>query len=317
MFEGTRLTELQFANTTKVDAVFVPTSWHRMMLAEQGVERVWVIPEGVDKDTFHLGDIGRKTEFSNVEDPDEMLTFVSVGKLEKRKGMMVALDAINRARHSTDRPMRILASWFNPFIRLTTGENVWYRVVSQLLASRGFSPQSGSEMGSISRGERMVRFSSTTFSNLYVDLIPGPVATQEELVPIYQAGDFGLFPHYAEGWGLPLHESMACGVPPVTQCYSGPTEYLKEGCYLPVEGTTALAKDGNPKEGMPSFFHGDVGTWSQVKTDSLALAILRAVGMSKEERTAMGRLASQAALKFTWQRSAETTIKVLQEIGIL
>lgn len=317
VFETTRLNALQLANTKKVDWVIVPTAWHASRLLEQDVRNIRVIPEGVDKNVFHLGDIGRRTEYSRAEDHEELLTLVSVGKLEKRKGMEVMLDAIRGARDSIQRPMRILAHWFNPFIRhVQTGESLWYRTVSKLLGSRGFAPAE-SDVEIVSKGERVVRFSHREIPNLFVDLIVGPLPTQDDLVQVYRAGDFGIFPHYAEGWGLPLHESMACGLPPITQKYSGPEAYLEDGCFLGVEGSPTLAKDGNPREGMPSFFHGDVGTWQQVSTSSLTLAIIRAAGMTKEEKVAMGRLASKAALKFTWQHSAETTIEVLKGIDVL
>lgn len=317
VFEGSELNMVQQANLKKVDFIFVPTEWHKERLSLYGVEdRVFVVPEGVDKDVFHFGEVGRKTEFSRPEDPDDILTFVSVGKLEKRKGMEVALEGLRDAALTTQRPMRILAQWFNQYIRSPRGENLWYRAVTKLLNAKGFVATE-SDVEASSRGEHMIRFAHQTAPHAFVDLLIGPVATQENLVQVYRSGNFGLFPHYAEGWGLPLHESMACGLPPITNNYSGPSEYLREGSYIPLESVTAIAKDGNPKEGLPSFFHGDVGTWQQVKAGSVSLAILRAVEMSTSERLELGRKASQAALNFTWKGSAIATTTALSKIGVL
>jgi glycosyltransferase involved in cell wall biosynthesis len=312
VFEGTILNQLQAANARKVDHVFVPTHWHKECLARQEISSS-VIPEGVDPELFSFGDTGVRTDFSRLEDPDEMLTFVSVGKFEKRKGMEAILPALVRAHQATNRPMRVLAHWYSMFLPF---RRVWWELPAAFMAGHYFVPAE-SDVEASAEGRKTLRFTHQHAPNLHVDLILAPMSQQEQLVTVYRTGDFGLFPHYAEGWGLPLHESMACGLPPITQHYSGPTEYLEQGCFIPLVGTDALAKDGNPEKGVPSFFRGDVGTWRQVTIDSLAQAMITACEMSKDTRKALGRKASDAALKFTWKHSAEISMKVFKDLEIL
>jgi glycosyltransferase involved in cell wall biosynthesis len=323
VFEGTKLNEKQRSNARKVDYIIVPTRWAQDVLRSNGVQtRVFKVPEGIDPTVFHPGDTGQRSVYGWVEDPEEMLTFVSVGKLEMRKGMQTALDAFVPAHRSTGRPMRILAHWFNLFIRNVRGELIWTAPADRLIRSRGFMPAKPIEV-SVASGDTVVRYTHTNYPNLHVDLITHFLPTQEELVQVYRAGDFGLFPHFAEGWGLPLQESMACGLPPITQNYSGPTEYLPDDldqkdrpAYIPLEGVPALAKDGSPKDNTPSFFQGDVGTWSQVTTNSCTRAFMTAAAMSVEDRKSMGAAAADRAGEYTWGYAAFQTLLALKEMGI-
>jgi glycosyltransferase involved in cell wall biosynthesis len=43
---------------------------------------------------------------------------------------------------------------------------------------------------------------------------------------LYNNYDAMVFPSRAEGWGLPLIEAIACGLPVISTYYSGHTEYL-------------------------------------------------------------------------------------------
>ena len=50
----------------------------------------------------------------------------------------------------------------------------------------------------------------------------------ESLAPLYAVADCGIFPSRAEGWGLPIFECLASGVPVIAGSWTGQSEYLKD-----------------------------------------------------------------------------------------
>jgi FkbM family methyltransferase len=78
------------------------------------------------------------------------------------------------------------------------------------------------------------------------------------------ACDCGVFPTKAEGWGLPILESMALGQPTIVTNYSGVTEYANSDNAILLDYHTI------PIDGL--FFQRqdkDYGTWALVNTQTL------------------------------------------------
>jgi glycosyltransferase involved in cell wall biosynthesis len=54
-----------------------------------------------------------------------------------------------------------------------------------------------------------------------------------ELLRLYLAADCYVSAHWGEGWGLPLAEAMAVGLPVVATNFSGNTQFMtKENSFL-------------------------------------------------------------------------------------
>lgn len=290
VFETTQLSQQELVNCQKVDAVIVPTHWAQGILRDQGVES-HVIPEGVNQDVFSFGGTGLQGFRALNPLADEEVRFLSIGKLEKRKGMEVMLDALIAAAPAAGRPMHVLAQWLNPWSN--------YDHFAKFMLSRRFrTKETAGGMELWDHETFPIRVSALSHHS--------PLFPRVELVDMMRACHWGLFPYSAEGWCLPLHESMAVGLPPICQAYSGPTEFLKPGTYIPLQGQDVIAKD-------KLFFDGTRGTWRQVITDSLEAAILQAVRTSETDRVAMGQLASRAALEYTWDRAAADTLRVIKD----
>lgn len=294
VFETTGFTNDELSNAEKVDGIIVPTRWAQETLLRYGVDSL-VIPEGVNPDVFNYGDTGLQGFNGLAPLADDEVRFLSVGKLEKRKGMEVMLDAVlTLACGQGCRPIHILAQWNNPW------EPLGHK--AKFLMSRGFqTDETFGDMELWDHKEYPVRVSVLRGAR--------PLMPRVELIDMMRACHWGLFPYFAEGWCLPLQESMAIGLPPICQAYSGPTEYLVPGCHINLDGQDAIAKDN-------LFFAGNRGTWRQVTTESLVAALQMAMNMPETERVKMGRLASSAALKFSWNHAVDVSIKVLSSLNI-
>jgi glycosyltransferase involved in cell wall biosynthesis len=61
--------------------------------------------------------------------------------------------------------------------------------------------------------------------------------TEAQLADLYRACDVFVLPTRAEGWGLPLIEAVAAGLPIITTMHSGHTEFLQHvtDSVLPVD----------------------------------------------------------------------------------
>jgi len=156
--------------------------------------------------------------------------------------------------------------------------------------------------------------------NLSVDNIKLIWGNQKpnELINLYRSADVFVFPTKAEGWGLPLIEAAATGLPLITTFYSAQTEFLQDirtSCvFVPYE-----LVPNNSRE-YQSFFpeeDGNYGVWADVKINDIALAM----------RTAyrdFDRLSRQAVKnsdiirsKWSWANSAIKSLETLKKQGFL
>jgi len=108
---------------------------------------------------------------------------------------------------------------------------------------------------------------------------------QERLLAAYQLADVLCFPSYYEGFGLPLIEAMACGLPVVTSNVSAPPE---------VVGDAALTVPPGDPEAIAEALH-------RVLTEDSLREELRQRGWAR-------------AGQFTWERTAQETWRVYRRV---
>lgn len=108
--------------------------------------------------------------------------------------------------------------------------------------------------------------------------------SNEELADIYAGATASFFPSLYEGFGLPILESMACGVP----CVTARNSSLEE-----VGGEAAIYTD-------PLDTDAIANEMTKLATAQYDMAQLQAASLAQ-------------AAKFTWERCARETIKVYQK----
>lgn len=186
VWEGTIIPETGLHNLRNLDEIWVPSTWGRSILIQNGLPaaRVHVIPEGVDPDIF------RAMEPSAYVRP-RPFRFVCVGKWETRKGIPDLALAYSR-EFDPDEPVELVLHCFNQHIPDFN--------ISDALRNLNLPAHAP------------IRTSE-------------PVSLGE-LVALYNECDVFVLPTRAEGWGLPLIEALSCGLPVIATNYSGHTDFL-------------------------------------------------------------------------------------------
>ena len=156
---------------------------------------------------------------------------------------------------------------------------------------------------------------STGINNVRV--LWGSIA-QTDLVDLYQQSHVFVLPTKGEGWGLPLIEAAASGLPIITTMYSGHTEFLQpiESSVIPVEFDPAPIACEEYKFCYPTT-DGDWGNWVQPRVDSIRQALRTA-------RDNYSTLSAQAIANseiirrdFSWDQCAFRAVQTLHKQGLI
>ena len=214
--------------------VWVPSEWGKGVLVEAGINPaiIDVVPEGVNPRNYHPFLRAKR-------DPGaKPFRFLSVGKYEERKAYRALLEGFAHAfGNNSDVQLILKADYFLKF------------------------EQKKAEL------EALVR--SMGLSN--VQMLWGEF-NPDMLFALYNHADAFVFPSRAEGWGLPLIEAMATGLPVITTFYSGHTEFLRhvESSILKVDYDLEVIND-------PEFH----GYWPQLRVTGARWAAPRVESIAK------------------------------------
>ncbi len=130
-----------------------------------------------------------------------------------------------------------------------------------------------------------------------------------QLGALYRAADVLVAPYRGEGFGLPILEAMACGVPPVHTAIGPSAEFV------PADGGWAVAAE---RVALPEGFSGPPlagpGYVHEVEIEALA-QVLRAAAADPDECRRRGAVARAAAQRCTWQRAAGRLDASLQTLA--
>lgn len=140
-------------------------------------------------------------------------------------------------------------------------------------------------------------------------IVLGSKCTQTELRELYRSAECFVLPTRSEGWGLPILESMACGVPAIVTRYSAPLDYMtEENGYLLNVARWVDAHD--------PVFDINTGQWTEPDVNHLRF-LMRHAFQNRAEVREKGLIASRDANKFTWKRSAEIALTVINRHLVL
>ena len=269
VWETTRLPARKRSVLDAMDEIWVPSSWGRAILIDNGIgeSRIRVVPEGVDTDVF------TPPPQHGAERVRAWFRFLCVGKWEERKGIADLVVAFCEEFRPQE-PVELLLHCYNYCVPVDPAVEL-----SRLA------------------GHRHPRITMSRPRSL------------QSLVQLYQSSDAFVMPTRAEGWGLPILEAMACGLPVIVTDYSAPTDFLDASvAYLiPVEKMVSVHD--------PWFYPGgeDHGQWAQPDLKALKF-LMRYVYENRSEAKKKGELARRHVCRhWTWDHAAHVAYRHLRK----
>ena len=253
------------------DQLWVPSEWQRSWSIAQGIpeEFVKVVPEGVNPDIYKP-----LTEVP-LEGYDSNFNFLLVGKWEPRKSNLEICKAFLAAFPADQYPaVRLYLSCDTMF------HCDQYKSTEERLKGYGIEDP---------------RFIIVHFEE------------RADYIRRLQAANVFVSCSRAEGWGLPIIESMACGIPTIVADWSGSTEYARDAILVKV-----------PELKKPEGIYGgwDVpGKWGEPDYDDLTWKMKDAYDNYVAHREKALKTSDYIRKEFSWARAAEKAYAILEELS--
>ena len=277
IFETDSLPDEYISYLKRSHLIWVPSEWAKTVLTSHGLDgdHIHIVHEGVNPDIYHPYCRPKLSDCG-------VFRFFMCGKKETRKGFDELLEGFKIAFGDDDTTeLHLKADYF------------W-----------GGKTQTDEKRNELSR-----QIDGLGLTNVVP--VSGALSTSD-MALLYNNYDAMIFPSRAEGWGLPLIEAIACGLPVISTYYSGHTEYLAA-----IEGQFVRLDHQIQPISCPEFRkHWKAGgQWAVVSPEEIAknLVLLRE-HYSSFQKNAM--TASQTIRDhFSWRHAAEQAVGSLRSAG--
>jgi hypothetical protein len=118
-----------------------------------------------------------------------------------------------------------------------------------------------------------------------------------DLGALYASADCFVLPTRGEGWGMPILEAMACGLPVIATNWSAQTDFMKGSNAYPLEVESLI-----PATAKCPYYEGF--KWAQPSYEHLRY-LMRWVFENQQEASAKGlKAASEVRNNWTWNNTA-------------
>lgn len=256
-----------------VDELWVPSEFVRQMYVSSGIdpERVHVIPNGVDLETFRPAEradapAGRADAPAG-RAPADPLRFLYVGGIAHRKGVDILLDAWDRAFAGRENVVLVVKA---------ANAGGAYGGPNEALRARAAQP-------GLPR----------------VELVEDDLDS-EHLAALYRSCDVFVLPYRGEGFAMPVLEAMASGLPVITTA-GGPTD---EFCPAEAAWRIRAGRRPVPLEQLAGFEPEGEPWMLEPDPDHLVELLQAAAAAGPAERSQRGRHARAAAERYSWDQIA-------------
>lgn len=220
MFETDRLPLDWVRACNEMDAVWVPSAFHRETFRGAGVEasKLAIVPAALDASEYALAQNEENLQAAISALPDGERDLLESIRAEQERDKFVFLSIFDWTLHK---------GWdvlLRSFVRAFEGRNdvvLLLRVWSTLNhGAAGIQNQArellAKELGHDLLADGRIRFVSQRLS-------------RSGLCALYAACDSFVLPSRGEGWGRPYMEAMACGKPTIGTDWSGNTAFMNKG----------------------------------------------------------------------------------------
>jgi glycosyltransferase involved in cell wall biosynthesis len=139
-----------------------------------------------------------------------------------------------------------------------------------------------------------------------------------DLIELYQHSNIFVLPSKGEGWGLPLIEAAAMGMPIITTWYSAHTEFLQhiQSSVVSVDYDMIPISCEEYKFFYPTP-DNNWGEWAQPRVDSIRRALRHAQQNYTQLKPTAVANSKIIARDFSWTASADRALALLQAQGLL
>jgi hypothetical protein len=284
-FRGYNINWCVFESTCIPDPIFQTMRLHDIWIPSEWGRKV-AVDQGINADKITVVHEGVNPDLYHpyLIPPSDKFRFLLIGKYEQRKSIDESIEAFAMTYGN------------NPDVELVIKSDFFRNHIEKKQALE-------------------YKIASMRVNNIH--LVWG-YQTQEQLANLYRSANVFLFPTKAEGWGLPLIEAAATGLPLVTTFHSGQTEFLQDirsSCVLlnydlrPID--CAETKEFYPAE------DGNHGKWAVTTVEEIARGIKLAYTNYVSLRTQAIKNSAVIRGKYSWTNSATSALNVLKQQGLL
>ena len=138
-------------------------------------------------------------------------------------------------------------------------------------------------------------------------ILPNFVVKGYEMPVLYRSADAFVLPTRGEGWGMPILEAMACGLPVIATNWSAQTDFLNDDTGYPLEIDGLISA-----EAKCPYYVGH--KWAQPSYEHLRV-LLRRVFDKRDAAASIGQFASNYVNReYSWNNSAKRIQEILNKI---
>lgn len=277
IFETDSLPDDYISYLKRSHLIWVPSQWAKTVLISHGLnsDHIQIVHEGVNPDIYH-------PYCRPQSSTSDIFRFFMCGKKETRKGFDELLEGFQIAFGGDETTeLHLKADYF------------W-----------GGQAKAEAKQDELSR-----QIDGLGLSNVVP--VSGALSTSD-MALLYNNYDAMIFPSRAEGWGLPLIEAIACGLPVISTYYSGHSEYLSA-----IDGQFVRLDHQLQPISCPEFLqHWKAGgQWAVASPDEIAKKLV----FMKEHHKSLQQHAMTASQTirdhFSWRHAAEQAVDSLQSLG--
>src|SRR3990172_2289083 len=264
------------------DQLWVHSNWVKKQAIKSGIysQKVKVIPLGIDENIFkHVGEKYHLPTEKNFK-------FIFVGATVLRKGIDILLQAYGQAFSPEEDVCLVIKDH---------SKDVFYSGIKY-------------------KKEILNLVNDKSYPELiYIDKF----LSTEELASLYRACDVGVFPYRAEGFSIPILETMACGVPSIVPNFGACLDFCTPSnsflvpvkrINVPVKGTFMINTLGLREEVEEVDF-------CEMSVDILASFLIKAFHTSNDELKRKSSAGVQVAHNnFKWSNSIAQIKKHLENL---
>ena len=279
VWESTEQPEGFFNKWKEFDQLWVPSKWQAECTIKQGADpnKVKVVPEGVDVDTFYPEDPQTVLDYV-----DGRFKFILFGRWDYRKSTKEIIETFLK-EFKPEEPVDLILSI----------DNMW-----------------GKDVDGFETTEDRLKGFDLEDPRLKIKHFP----SREDYITYLKNGHVFLSCARAEGWNLPLIEAMACGTPSIYSACSAQMEFA-EGKGLPVKVLGEKSTQNNTYSRYAKMLEGNhvPGNYYEPDFEDLARVMRDAYENYTDHKKRALEEAKLIHRDFNWERVAEIGRDTIQE----